>query len=43
VLSHRFPFAIYYDVDNGIARVTAVLDMRRNPSWIRKELQDRDF
>lgn len=40
---NRFPFAIYYDVDNGIARVAAVLDMRRDPSWIRKELQDRDF
>ena len=37
-LSKRFPFAIYYDVEGELIRVHAVLDCRRNPSWIRKRL-----
>ena len=41
MLSKRFPFAVYYDIDGNIARVAAVLDMRRDPAWIRKELQRR--
>ena len=38
MLSRRFPFAIYYRVDNGQARVRAVLDCRRNPAWTRDRL-----
>jgi hypothetical protein len=41
MLSRRFPFAIYYEVAYGIARVAAILDMRRNPAWIRNELGER--
>ena len=41
LLSRRFPFAIYYDVTDDLARVAAVLDMRRDPAWIRKELSER--
>lgn len=41
LLSKRFPFAIYYDMDGVYVRVAAVLDMRRSPAWIRKELQER--
>lgn len=41
MLASRFPFAVYYDVAGGRARVAAVLDMRRDPAWIRKELQGR--
>ena len=37
-LSKRFPFAIYYRVDGNVVHVHAVLDCRRNPSWIRKRL-----
>jgi len=37
-LSKRFPFAIYYTVKGDLARIHAVLDCRRNPSWIRKRL-----
>jgi hypothetical protein len=40
MLSKRFPFAIYYDVTDDLAVVVAVLDMRRNPSTIRKRLSD---
>jgi len=41
MLSRRFPFAIYYDVEDEIARVVAVLDMRRNPAWTRGKLGNR--
>lgn len=41
LLSKRFPFAVYYDIDGSIARVAAVLDMRRDPAWTRQELERR--
>lgn len=37
LLSKRFPFAIYYRVDNDIVRIRAVLDCRQDP----KKTQDR--
>lgn len=37
-LSKRFPFAIYYTVDENTVTVRAILDCRRNPSWIRARL-----
>lgn len=37
-LSKRFPFGIYYRVEEGIVRVYAVLDLRRDPAWIRHRL-----
>ncbi len=37
-LSKRFPFAVYYRVENGMVRVYAVLDCRRDPSWVRDRL-----
>ena len=36
----RFPFAIYYRVKDDQVHVYAVLDCRRNPSWIVKRLQE---
>jgi plasmid stabilization system protein ParE len=38
MLSKRFPFAIYYRVDNDEIGIYAVLDCRRNPAWIKKKL-----
>jgi hypothetical protein len=38
LLVRRFPFAVYYRVERGIVRVYAVLDCRRDPSWIRDRL-----
>lgn len=38
LLSKRFPFAVYYKVLEEEVLVTAVLDCRRNPSWIREKL-----
>ena len=37
-LSKRFPFAIYYRIIDNEVLVFAVLDCRRNPTWIRKRL-----
>ena len=39
LLSKRFPFAVYYRVEGDAALVYAVLDCRRNPSWIRNKLK----
>lgn len=41
MLSKRFPFGIYYEVEGETAYVYAILDMRRDPLWIRKELGGR--
>ena len=38
-LSKRFPFAVYYRVDNDTVLVYAVLDCRRSPSWTRKRMK----
>ena len=38
LLSKRFPFAVYYRVEDDMASVYAVLDCRKNPAWIRKKL-----
>lgn len=40
LLAKRFPFAVYYRVENGAAFVFAVLDCRRDPAWIRGRLQN---
>jgi hypothetical protein len=37
-LSKRFPFAVYYRIIDGAVVVFAVLDCRRDPSWIREKL-----
>lgn len=42
LLAHRFPFGIYYRETEAQTQVVAVLDMRRDPNWIRKELAWRD-
>jgi len=39
MLSKRFPFAIYYRVVDNEVLIYAVLDCRRNPAWIRKQLR----
>jgi plasmid stabilization system protein ParE len=38
LLSKRFPFAVYYKVLKDEVLITAVLDCRQNPSWIRQKL-----
>ncbi len=39
MMSKRFPFAIYYYVENNTANVTAVIDCRRDPEWVRTRLR----
>jgi len=41
MLADRFPFGIYYLKKEREIQVFAVLDLRRNPLWIRKELSKR--
>lgn len=39
LITHRFPFGIFYTVNGDIIEVCAVIDLRRRPAWIRKRLQ----
>lgn len=41
MLSERFPFGLYYEVEGDAAYVYAILDLRRDPLWIRSELKKR--
>lgn len=34
----RFPYAIYYSIIDSTAYVVAILDERRDPSWVRRRL-----
>lgn len=38
LISKRFPYAVYYRIEDGIVCVRAVLDCRRNPKWISERL-----
>jgi len=40
MITKRFPYAIYYDIENGkLLIVHAILDTRRKPEWIEHRLQ----
>lgn len=39
LLSNRFPFGVYYDMNDEEIRVWRVLDCRRDPRWISSELK----
>ena len=41
LLASRFPFGIYYLEAEHETRVVAVLDLRRDPSWIRQRVTRR--
>lgn len=38
LLTKRFPFAVYYRIQDGVIRIYAILDCRRSPAWIRGRL-----
>lgn len=38
LLSERFPYAVYYELRDDLIMVRAVLDLRRDPSWISRKL-----
>lgn len=39
-LSRRFPYAVYYRIAGDEVQVWRVLDCRRDPQWIRKQLRN---
>jgi hypothetical protein len=39
LLSKRFPYGIYYQVAENTVLVRAVLDLRREPAWIKRRLE----
>jgi len=39
LLSKRFPFAVYYRIEEDEIKIYAVIDCRKDPAWIRKKLQ----
>lgn len=39
-LSKKFPYAIYYSLDEDIVKIRAIIDYRRSSSWIEKHLKD---
>ncbi len=41
-LSRKFPFAIYYRLEDDVVNVVAVIDSRRKPSPIERKLRDRE-
>lgn len=41
VLCSKFPYAIYYRDFEELRQIVAVLDLRREPEWIRNQLAAR--
>jgi len=41
-LGSRFPFGIFYLLSADVIQIVAVLDLRRDPAWLRNELRDRN-
>jgi hypothetical protein len=42
MLAGRFPFGIYYRDTDKATEVFAILDLRKDPLWLRDELTDRN-
>ena len=40
LLSRIFPYGIFYTVDDELVTVWAVIDLRRDPKWIRDQFGD---
>lgn len=38
LLARRFPYAIYYQLDDNHITVIAILPMRRSPAWLQQQL-----
>jgi len=41
MLASRFPFGMYYQIINSAVCIVAILDRRREPSWIRSGMARR--
>ncbi len=40
LLSDRFPYAVYYELRDDLIMVRAVLDLRRNPAWTSRKMNN---
>jgi hypothetical protein len=40
LLASKFSCAIYYDIIDNVAVISAVLDTRRDPKWIKEKLSE---
>ena len=38
LLSHRFPFAVFYTFEKNLVSIHAVVDCRRDPAWVRERI-----
>ncbi len=38
LLAKRFPYSVYYRIEDNEILIHAILDNRRDPAWIRKRL-----
>ena len=34
----KFPYSVYYKIEDGVVKVWRILDNRRNPHWVDSEL-----
>jgi hypothetical protein len=41
MIASIFSFAIYYREKHDQTEVVAILDLRRNPSWLKRQLRKR--
>ncbi len=41
MLAKRFPYAVYYDIQDELAYIVAILPLRRDPAWIEKTVSGR--
>ncbi len=41
MFAKRFPYALYYEIEQGVAYIVAILPMKRDPLWIREQLIER--
>lgn len=41
LLSRKFPYAVYYQIQEHLVHVIAILPLRRNPKWIENQIQFR--
>ena len=39
MLSKRFPYGVYYQVSGTTVLINAILDLRRDPKWIARQLE----
>lgn len=40
LLSEVFPYGVFYSMEKGFVVVWAVIDLRRDPDWIRRRLSE---